>query len=148
MDELNELLDAARSELQDSRKKLKSIETVLAGKKELLTQLLTYWETKDVRQEYKRLTTAKARAEYAQAHEREFILSNAAAKYFKEHGITKLPSTKTLQAEIQQLTSEQNARYKDYREKRDRVEELERVRSNLETVLGHKKEKRHELIPS
>ncbi len=148
MDELNELLDAARSELQDSRKKRKSIETVLAGKKELLTQLLTYWETKDVRQEYKRLTAAKARAEYAQAHEREFILSNAAAKYFKDHGITKLPGTKALQAEIQQLTSEKNTRYKDYREKQRRVKELETVKNNLENILGHKKEKHHELIPS
>ncbi len=76
------------------------------------------------------------------------MLSNAASKYFKDHGITKLPSTKTLQSEIQQLTSEKNALYKNYREKRDRVEELERVRSNLENILGHKKEKRHELIPS
>ena len=148
MDELNEWLSAARSELQESREKLKSIETVLTGKKELKKQLLTYWETKDVRQEYKALKTAKARAEYAQAHEREFKLSNAAAKYFKDHGITKLPSTKALQAEIQQLISEKNARYKDYREKQRRVKELETVKSNLENILGHKKEKRHELIPS
>ena len=49
MDELNELLSAARSELQESREKLKSIETIIAGKKELLKQLLTYWETKNVR---------------------------------------------------------------------------------------------------
>ena len=148
MDELNELLSAARSELQESREKLKSIENVLTGKKELLGQLLTYWEAKNVRQEYKRLTTAKARAEYAQAYEREFRLSKAAAKYFKDHSITKLPSTKALQAEIQQLTSEKNAWYKDYREKRDRVKELETVKNNLENILGHKKEKRHELIPS
>ena len=148
MDELNDLLSAARSELQESREKLKSIETIIAGKKELLKQLLTYWETKNVRQEYKALKSAKARAEYAQAHEREFKLSNAAAKYFKDHGITKLPGTKALQAEIQQLTSEQNARYKDYREKQRRVKELETVKNNLENMLGHKKEKRHELIPS
>ncbi len=148
MDELNELLSAARSELQESREKLKSIETVLSGKKALQKQLLTYWETKDVRQEYKALKTAKARAEYAQMHEREFKLSNAAAKYFKDHGITKLPGTKALQAEIQQLTSEKNARYKDYREKQRRVKELETVKSNIENMLGHTKEKRHELIPS
>ncbi len=111
-------------------------------------QLLTYWETKDVRKEYKALKTAKARAEYAQAHEREFMLSNAAAKYFKDHGITKLPSTKALQAEIQQLTSEKNTLYKDYREKQSRVKDLETVKSNLEAMLGHTKEKHHELIPS
>ena len=57
-------------------------------------------------------------------------------------------NTKALQAEVQQLTSEQNARYKDYREKQRRVKELETVKSNQENILGHKKEKRHELIPS
>ena len=103
---------------------------------------------KNVRQEYKALKSDKAREEYAQAHEREFKLSNAASKYFKDHGITKLPSTKALQAEIQQLISEKNARYKDYREKQRRVKELETVKSNIENMLGHKKEKRHELIPS
>ena len=148
MDELNELLSAARSELRDSREKIKSIETVLSGKKELQKQLLTYWETKDVRQEYKALKSDKAREEYAQAHEREFRLSKAAAKYFKDHGITTLPSTKALQAEIQQLTSEKNARYKDYREKKRRVKDLETVKSNIENMLGPKKEKRHELILS
>lgn len=147
MQELNELLAAARSELQDSRKKIKSIETVLAGKKELQKQLLTYWQTKKIRQEYKGLMTAKAKAEYAQAHEREFKLSNAAAKYFKNHGITKLPSTKALQAEIQHLISEKDVLYNDYREKQRRAKELETVKSNLETVLG-RKEKHYELIPS
>ena len=148
MEELNELLSAAQSELQESREKLKTIETVLTGKKELQKQLLTYWETKNVRQEYKGLKSDKAREEYAQAHEREFKLSNAAAKYFKDHSITTLPGTKALQAEIQQLTSEQNVRYKDYREKQRRVKDLETVKNNLETMLGPKKEKHHELILS
>ena len=43
----------------------------------------------------------KARAAYRQAHESDFIIADAAARYFKAHGITKLPARKALQAEIE-----------------------------------------------
>lgn len=44
--------------------------------------------------------------------------------------------------------SEKATRCKDYREKQRRVKELETVKTNLENMLGHTKEKRHELILS
>ena len=35
----------------------------------------------------------------------DFIIADAAARYFKAHGITKLPARKALQAEIEQVYS-------------------------------------------
>ena len=56
-------------------------------------------------------------------------------RYFREHGITKLPASKALQREIEQLTVQKNAGYNDYREKRQRAQELQTVRRNIDQIL-------------
>ena len=48
---------------------------------------------------YKRQKSA-----YRQKHESDFIIADAAARYFRENGISKLPSYKSLQAEIETLS--------------------------------------------
>ena len=69
--------------------------------------------------------------ENRQAHESDFIIADAAARYFREHGIKKLPTYKALQAEIERLTAGKNARYNDYRTKKERVRELQTMKNNL-----------------
>lgn len=51
----------------------------------------------------------KARSACREQHESEFIVSESATRYFKAQGISKLPASKTLQAEIKQLTREKNS---------------------------------------
>ena len=40
-----------------------------------------------------------------------------------------------LQAEIEQLTADKNARYNDYREKKERVRELQTVKGNIDQMM-------------
>ncbi|MCH5352000.1 MAG: relaxase/mobilization nuclease domain-containing protein, partial [Acutalibacter sp.] len=89
-DELNKALTTAHADMQDSLAGLKSIESTLREKKELQRHLLGYIKTKPTRDGLKAQRSDKARAAYRQQHESDFILSEAAARYFKEHGITKL----------------------------------------------------------
>ena len=42
------------------------------------------------------------------------MLREAATRYFKERGIAKVPSAKSLQQEIEALISRKNAAYTDY----------------------------------
>ena len=49
---------------------------------------------------------------------RDSIIADAAARYFRENGIPKLPSYKALQAEIEALIKEKNSGYNDDRAKR------------------------------
>ena len=88
----------------------------------------------------------KARSTYRERYESDFIIADAAARYFRAHGVSKLPSHKALQAEIEQLTAEKNAHYNEYREKKARVKELHTVKSNLSQILQGEKdrEKTHE----
>ena len=68
----------------------------------------------------------------------------------RDRGYTKkLPARKDLQAEIEQLTTEKNALYCQYREKKERVRQLQTVKGNIDQLLRRsepqrRKEQSHE----
>ena len=72
---------------------------------------------------------------YRQKHESDFIIADAAARYFRENGISKLPSYKALQAEIETLIKEKNSGYNDYRAKREEYRRLQTVKGNIDQIL-------------
>lgn len=145
-EELDAALVSANADLQRSSAKLKPIETAICEKKELQKQVLAYAKTRDVRDGLKKQKSDKARRAYREKHESDFIIADAATRYFKQKGVTKLPTYKALQAEIEQLTAEKNAHYNEYREKKARVKELHTMKSNLSQILQGEKdrEKKHE----
>lgn len=71
----------------------------------------------------------------SQKHESDFIIADAAARYFKENGISKLPGYKALQAEIESLIKEKNSGYNDYRAKREEYRRLQTVKGNIDQIL-------------
>ena len=145
-EQLDAAITAAYAELQDSTAELKTIEAAIQEKKELQGYVLRYAKTKDVRDGLKAQKSDKAKATYRQKHESDFIIADAAARYFREHGIKKLPTYKALQAEIEQLTADKNARYNDYRQKKERVRELQTVKGNIDQMMrgAPSQQKRHE----
>ena len=145
-EELDAALTAAHADMQESLASLKDMETTLNSKKELRRYLLGYVKTRPVREGLKAQKTEKARRAYREQHESDFLIAEAAARYFKAQGIAKLPTVKTLQAEIEQLTTEKNTGYNDYREKKERVRQLQTVKSNIDQMLSREQSrpKRHE----
>ena len=145
-DELDAALAAAHEEMQTSLAGLKELESTLAGKKELQRSLLSYIGTKPARDGLKAQKSDKARRAYREQHESDFIIAEAATRYFKGHGISKLPKRKELQEEIQRLTAEKNAGYNDYRAKRERFRELQTVKSNIDQILHREpsRQRKHE----
>ena len=134
-EQLEAAVDTAYQEMRQTSGKLKTLETKLQGKKELQQQVLAYAKTKPARDGLKAQKSEKARAAYRQANESDFIIVDAAARYFREHGITKLPARKTLQDGIEQLISEKDSLYNGYREQKRRVRELQTVKSNIDQIL-------------
>ena len=63
------------------------------------------------------------------------MLREAATRYFKERGIAKVPSAKSLQQEIEALISRKNAAYTEYHESQKREQELRTVKANAEKIL-------------
>ena len=140
-EELEAALAAASAGLHEVTGKLKAVESTLREKKDLQKQLLAYIKTKPARDGLRAQKTEKARRAYREQHESDFIIAESAARYFKAQGITKLPSSKTLQAEIEQLTKAKNALYNEYREKKENVRELQTVKSNLDKILRREPER-------
>lgn len=134
-EELEAAVSAAFAAVHDSSAKLKPIELALKEKKELRRQVAIYRATKTVREGFAAQKTPKARTTYRQEHEADLLRSEAAVHFFKANGITKLPSTKELTAEIEALMSEKNAGYTEYQERKRRANELLTVKRNIDQVL-------------
>ena len=134
-EELDEACSAACAAMRESLTELKQVEKTLNGKKELQRQVLAYSKTRPVRDGLKQQKNAKAKAAYRQKHESDFIIADAAARYFRENGISKLPSYKALQAEIESLIKEKNSGYNDYRAKREEYRRLQTVKGNIDQIL-------------
>ena len=140
-EELEAALAAASAGLHEVTGKLKAVESTLREKKDLQKQLLAYIKTKPARDGLRAQKTEKARRAYREQHESEFIISESAARYFKAQGISKLPASKALQVEIEQLTREKNTLYNEYREKKGNVRELQTVKGNIEQILRREPER-------
>ena len=148
-EQLEAAVDTAYQEMRQTSGELKTLETKLQGKKELQRQVLAYAKTKPARDGLKAQKSEKARAAYRQAHESDFIIADAAARYFREHGITKLPARKALQDEIEQLVSKKSSLYNTYHEQKQRYTELQTVKRNIDQILRRsephrRKEQSHE----
>ena len=141
-EELDEALTAVNAEMQDSRSQIKTLESTIREKKELQRHVLDYAATKPTRDGLKAQKSDKARRAYREQHESDFIIADAAKRYFQSHGIEKLPSSKKLQAEINSLTAEKNGIYNTYREQRERVRELQTVKSNIDHILRREQSQR------
>ena len=141
-EQLEAAVDTAYQEMRQTSGELKALETKLQGKKELQQQVLAYAKTKPARDGLKAQKSEKARAAYRQANESDFIIAEAAARYFKAHGITKLPARKALQDEIEQLVSKKSGLYNTYHEQKQRFKELQTVKRNIDQILRREEPRR------
>ena len=141
-EQLEAAVDTAYQEMRQTSGELKALETKLQGKKKLQRQVLAYAQTKAARDGLRAQKSEKARAAYRQAHESDFIIADAAARYFKAHGITKLPARKALQDEIEQLVSKKSGLYNTYHEQKHRFKELQTVKRNIDQILRREEPRR------
>ena len=63
-----------------------------------------------------------------------------AAAYFKANNITKLPSTKKLEAEYAQLASEKAKFYEQYKEAKEELLKLQTAKQNVASYFQEKKQ--------
>ncbi len=135
-EEFDTAFATAQADLQNARAALTTIEAKIAEKKELQKWVIDYGKTRDVRNEYKAQKTDKKKAAYRAAHEDDFLVADAAVRYFKSHGIAKIPTYRALQSEIEQLIAEKNVAYNAYYEAKDRHKELATIQHNLSELHG------------
>lgn len=136
--------DAAHEKLSDIRTKMKTIEAAIKEKKAFRDQVTNYHKTRYVVDKLKACKNEKARQKYRDDHDSDFIILNAAKRYFDSKGLKKLPSHKALQTEVEQLIKEKNELYNQYQTAKEEVQRLDTIRHNLEQTLGRKIEHKKE----
>ena len=141
LEDLKNALVAAKAAESECRNALKAVEAELNGKKELQKRVIAYANTKPIRDEYSALKSDKAKAKFQEKRESKFIIMDSAQRYFKDQGITKIPSYKTLQSEIEQLTSRQSELYEELKEKRGEVKRLQTIADNIDRTLHNESNK-------
>ena len=143
-EELASAYEVAHTHMTDLLTELKSMEKDIADKKELQRHVLNYYKTKDVREGLKACKNAKARQAYREAHESDFIILDAAKRYFDSLGLKKLPTHKTLQADIEGLIQEKNELYNEYHSAKEEDKKLGTIHHNIQQILHGAPSKRKE----
>ena len=136
--------DAAHEKLSDIRTKMKSVEAAIKEKKEFRNYVMSYYKTKYLIEGLKACKNEKARQKYRDEHDSDFIILNAAKRYFDSKGLKKLPSYKALQTEVEQLIKEKNELYNQYQTVKEEAQRLDTIRHNIEQTLGRKIEHKQE----
>ena len=131
LDDLYAALDIAHQKTAACKTELRAIEEELDEKKKLQQHLMNYRAGRKAEEGYKALPKKK-QAAYYEENRSTLMLREAAARYFKEKCITKLPSAKSLQQEIETLASQKNAAYTEYHECQKHEKELRTVKENIE----------------
>ena len=134
LDALDAALAESHEKAKTARADLKKIEAELNAKKELQRHILNAWDGRDLHAEYLKLPKKKQEKFYEE-NRPALMLYDAAMRYFKENGVKTIPTVKRIQDEIEDLTSQKNAGYTEYRESQKREKELQTVKANIETIL-------------
>ena len=81
---------------------------------------------------------------FEEQHRAELTAYRAAAAYFKANNITKLLSSKTLEAEYAQLASEKARFYEQYKEAKEELLKLQTAKQNVASFFREEEQTQKE----
>ncbi len=133
-DSLEDSLSEIKNHASGSRKDLKSIEDKLRKINEQIHYTGQYLANKSV---YQQFCKTKNKGQFRKEHTTEIALYEAARKFLKGQSADgRLPSTKLLKAEKDNLLRQKREAQKTYHYYRDYQKELNTVCSNVDMILG------------
>ena len=142
-EELRERAAAATERYHAMGDSIKAAETRLAEIAVLKTHIINYAKTRNTYLAYRK-TKAADKPAFRAAHETDLLLHEAAKRAFDALGVKKLPTVKVLQAEYTDLLAKKKAAYEDFKRLRQENQELQAVKSNVDSLLQIKQEEKKE----
>ena len=131
-EELVERCDSVAATSIRTREGLRDTERRIADLALLGMQIDTYRKLKPV---YDRYKASKDKEKFLRGFESEIILFEAAARAVKKAGLTKLPSTEKLKAELDGLSTRKTALQTELRKIQREEKEYDHVRQNVDMFL-------------
>nr|MBQ4454739.1 relaxase/mobilization nuclease domain-containing protein [Clostridia bacterium] len=140
-------LDKAHERLHDEydslRQKIRAIDEQMDKIKELQGAIITYAQTNESYQKYKKSGYNKKVKEELRD---DILMHEEARKHFKEYEGRKVPTIKELKAEYAELKEKKSEMYKDYQKKKRDYTELAVARKNIDIILERDYEEDHDTI--
>ena len=136
-EELVERCDAVSAASIRTRESLRDTEQRIADLALLGKQINTYRKLKPV---YDRYKASKDKEKFLRGFESEIILFEAAAREIKKAGLTKLPSSDKLKAELDGLSARKTALQTELRKIQREETEYDTLRQNVDALLESPKE--------
>ena len=136
-DEMEAAYQAAAGLRLDLSHRLNALDQQIREKKDLQNHLRSYRKGKEIYTEYQSIRNEKKRNAYYEQHRTSITLTEAAIALFKKQNMTKLPSDKKVQDEIEALIQEKNTLYQEYQVAKEKEQELRTVTLNMQQMLGH-----------
>lgn len=137
-EELVERCDAVSAASIRTRENVRDVEQQITDLAILGKQIDTYHKLKPV---YDRYKTSKDKEKFLRGFESEIILFEAAAREIKKAGLTKLPSTEKLKAELDGLAAHKTALQKEFRKIQREEEEYDTLRQSVDALSERSKER-------
>lgn len=109
----------------------------------LKTHIINYAKTRNTYLAYRK-TKSSDKPAFRAAHETDLLLHEAAKRAFDAQGVKKLLTVKVLQAEYTDLLAKKKAVYEDFKRLRQENQELQAVKSNVDSLLQIKQEEKKE----
>lgn len=132
-----ERCDAVAAASIRTREGLRDTEQQIADLSLLGKQINTYRKLKPV---YDRYKASKDKEKFLRGFESEIILFEAAAREIRDAGLTKLPSSEKLKAELDGLVARKTALQTEFRKIQREEKEYDTIQQNVDALLERTKE--------
>ena len=142
-DQLAEKAEKATVDFEAISTSIKQAEHRMEQIAALKTHIINYAKTRDTYIAYQKKKAADKPA-FRMAHETDLLLHEAAKRAFDAQGVKKLPTVKALQAEYSALLDKKKMAYQNYKRLRQESQELQAVKSNVDSLLNIQNMERQE----
>ena len=140
--DLEAKVEDIHSSYERTGKKLITVEARLREVQPLIKNISNYHRLKPVYEAYQR---AKDKAAFRSSHEAELVIFEAArSTLLAIQGDAKLPSLKSLRAEHEQLTQEQQRLYEERANLKRQVNQINNIKVNVDSYLSLFSSQKHE----
>ena len=129
-DELEKAVNEKQKEFNSISEKVKELERQINTTAMLIKNVETYTRLKPVMEQRKK---AKNKEQFAERHQAEIILFEAALKELKG---AKYPPVKELRQSYKKLQSEKETLYAEYKKAKSEAAEIDIIKSNVDSLLG------------
>ncbi len=143
-EELEAVYSEAYDKAYDLAHRINALEEQIGEKKNFRQHLQNYRAYRGIYNEWKGIRREKKRNACYGEHQKEIDCTESAIRYFKAHGLTRLPAVKKLQEEIENMIRQSNALHLKYEEAKTRADELLAVKMSVGQLSRYDNGQRHE----